>query len=110
MRILVTGAAGFIGYHVSKRLLEDGHEVDGLDNLNDYYDVRLKEDRLAGLAEVPAHPHGLGPGAALGRGRGLQPLEMARVGDLLSGRRGAEEEGNQEGGEQQEAGGSLHAS
>jgi len=44
--ILVTGAAGFIGYHVSKRLLERGDEVLGLDNLNDYYDVRLKESRL----------------------------------------------------------------
>jgi UDP-glucuronate 4-epimerase len=54
MRILVTGAAGFIGYHVCKRLLEDGYEVDGLDNLNDYYDVRLKEDRLAGLAPYGA--------------------------------------------------------
>ena len=48
-RILVTGAAGFIGFHVSARLLRDGHEVVGLDNLNDYYDVRLKEARLAQL-------------------------------------------------------------
>lgn len=44
--VLVTGAAGFIGFHVAKRLLEDGNEVIGLDNLNDYYDVRLKEARL----------------------------------------------------------------
>jgi UDP-glucuronate 4-epimerase len=44
--ILVTGAAGFIGYHVSKRLLERGDEVLGLDNLNDYYDPSLKEARL----------------------------------------------------------------
>ncbi len=47
--ILVTGAAGFIGFHVAKRLLERGDQVLGLDNLNDYYDVRLKEARLAQL-------------------------------------------------------------
>ncbi|MCE7864563.1 MAG: NAD-dependent epimerase [Bacteroidetes bacterium CHB5] len=46
-RILVTGAAGFIGFHLSKRLLEQGHHVIGLDNMNDYYDVGLKESRLA---------------------------------------------------------------
>ncbi|MDP2361526.1 MAG: NAD-dependent epimerase/dehydratase family protein [bacterium] len=54
MRILVTGAAGFIGYHLSKSLLWDGHKVTGLDIVNDYYDPRLKEDRLARLAEYPA--------------------------------------------------------
>jgi len=47
--ILVTGAAGFIGYHVARRLLERGDTVLGLDNLNDYYDVRLKKARLAQL-------------------------------------------------------------
>jgi len=46
-KILVTGAAGFIGFHVARRLLERGDEVVGLDNLNDYYDVRLKYARLA---------------------------------------------------------------
>jgi len=44
--ILVTGAAGFIGFHLCRRLLDDGYAVVGLDNLNSYYDVRLKEDRL----------------------------------------------------------------
>ena len=49
MPILVTGAAGFIGYHVSAALLERGEEVVGVDILNDYYDVRLKEARLERL-------------------------------------------------------------
>ncbi|NTW83006.1 MAG: NAD-dependent epimerase [Chlorobiaceae bacterium] len=47
MRILVTGAAGFIGYHVCRQLLDRGDQVTGIDNLNDYYDVSLKESRLA---------------------------------------------------------------
>ncbi|MEF3108390.1 NAD-dependent epimerase [Raoultella sp. WB_B2P2-3] len=46
MKYLVTGAAGFIGFHVTKRLLQDGHQVVGLDNMNDYYDVNLKQSRL----------------------------------------------------------------
>lgn len=50
-RILVTGAAGFIGFHVSRRLVADGHTVTGLDNLNDYYNVQLKLDRLAELKD-----------------------------------------------------------
>ena len=45
--ILVTGCAGFIGFHATKKLLSDGHRVIGLDNLNDYYDVNLKNSRLA---------------------------------------------------------------
>ena len=53
MKILVTGAAGFIGSTVSHRLLARGDHVVGLDNLNDYYDVRLKEDRLARLTPQP---------------------------------------------------------
>lgn len=50
-RILVTGAAGFIGYHLSLRLLKNGYRVVGLDNMNSYYDVALKEARLAQLVE-----------------------------------------------------------
>ena len=46
MRVLVTGSAGFIGYHLSKRLLENGDTVIGFDNINDYYDVNLKQARL----------------------------------------------------------------
>jgi UDP-glucuronate 4-epimerase len=49
VKTLVTGVAGFIGMHVAERLLSMGHEVVGLDNLNDYYDVTLKEARLARL-------------------------------------------------------------
>jgi len=51
MKIMVTGAAGFIGFHVSKRMLERGDKVLGIDNLNDYYDVSLKEARLAQIQE-----------------------------------------------------------
>src|SRR5260370_19655855 len=49
MSILLTGAAGFIGFHVAKALLERGDRVLGIDNLNEYYDVALKEARLAEL-------------------------------------------------------------
>jgi UDP-glucuronate 4-epimerase len=50
--ILVTGAAGFIGFHVARRLLEQGRSVIGLDNLNSYYDIRLKRARLAELENL----------------------------------------------------------
>jgi UDP-glucuronate 4-epimerase len=53
MSILLTGAAGFIGFHVAKALLERGDRVVGIDSLNDYYDVRLKEARLALLSTYP---------------------------------------------------------
>lgn len=49
MKVLVTGAAGFIGFHVIGKLLQNGHEVVGLDNINDYYEVALKFDRLKEL-------------------------------------------------------------
>ncbi|MDT3250134.1 NAD-dependent epimerase [Serratia sp. root2] len=51
MKFLVTGAAGFIGYHVAERLLAGGHQVVGIDNLNDYYDVGLKMARLELLSD-----------------------------------------------------------
>ena len=47
--ILVTGSAGFIGFHLSKKLLADGYNVIGIDNINDYYDVNLKYSRLKQL-------------------------------------------------------------
>lgn len=49
MKILVTGTAGFIGYHLSRRLAERGDEVVGLDSINDYYDVRIKHGRIGEL-------------------------------------------------------------
>ena len=48
-KVLVTGAAGFIGYHLCKKLAEIGHTVVGLDNINSYYDVNLKYNRLSDL-------------------------------------------------------------
>ena len=54
MRILVTGTAGFIGYHVAERLLARGDQVVGLDNLNDYYDPALKRARLRRLEGLPS--------------------------------------------------------
>jgi UDP-glucuronate 4-epimerase len=55
VRYLVTGTAGFIGYHVAERLLARGDEVVGLDNVNDYYDVRLKHARMARLEGKPGY-------------------------------------------------------
>ena len=55
MRILVTGTAGFIGFHLARRLLADGHDVAGLDNFNDYYSVRLKRDRHVQLEPLPGY-------------------------------------------------------
>lgn len=54
MKILITGTAGFIGFHLTRRLLDENHEIVGLDNINDYYDTKLKKDRLrvTGIEEV----------------------------------------------------------
>lgn len=57
MTILVTGTAGFIGSHVAMRLLDRGERVIGFDNLNDYYDVALKQARLARFRDHPNYVH-----------------------------------------------------
>ena len=49
MKFLITGAAGFIGMHLTKKLLDLGFEVVGLDNINSYYDIKLKKNRLKNL-------------------------------------------------------------
>ena len=46
MKIFVTGSSGFIGFHLSRKLLNKGHKVHGFDSMNDYYDIKLKRDRL----------------------------------------------------------------
>lgn len=51
MKLLITGLAGFIGHAVAKRLSGQGHQIVGIDNLNDYYDVSLKRARLSDLAD-----------------------------------------------------------
>ncbi|HEY9211880.1 MAG TPA: NAD-dependent epimerase/dehydratase family protein [Ancylobacter sp.] len=53
MRYFITGTAGFIGFHLARRLLEDGHDVVGYDGMTHYYNVRLKEARHAALAQFP---------------------------------------------------------
>ena len=52
MIVLITGVAGFIGFHLASKLIEDGGFVIGIDNLNDYYDVSLKEARLNELRDL----------------------------------------------------------
>ena len=47
MKVLVTGSSGFIGFHLAKNLLERGFKIHGLDSMNNYYDVKIKKDRLA---------------------------------------------------------------
>ena len=59
MSILITGAAGFIGYHLSKRLIKDGIEVIGFDNLNSYYDKKLKQDRIHNLKKIANEEEGI---------------------------------------------------
>lgn len=51
MKILITGAAGFIGSHLAKKLIIQGHQVIGIDSINDYYSVSLKEDRLKSIGK-----------------------------------------------------------
>ncbi|NET39385.1 MAG: SDR family NAD(P)-dependent oxidoreductase, partial [Cyanothece sp. SIO1E1] len=53
MQVLVTGAAGFVGYHLAQRLLKEDVQIYGIDNLNDYYDVNLKQARLDQLKAQP---------------------------------------------------------
>lgn len=77
MKILVTGAAGFIGFYTAKALREAGHTVVGLDNLNTYYDLRLKEARLRESGLPPAPPCGE-PVAATG-GDGQPPYTFVRL-------------------------------
>ena len=55
MRVVVTGAAGFIGSHTAEALLAGGHEVVGIDNFNDYYDPRIKRRNLAALEAAGIH-------------------------------------------------------
>jgi len=49
MKILITGVAGFIGFHLAKSLVEQGHKIIGIDNINNYYDIQLILDRLSDL-------------------------------------------------------------
>ena len=77
MTILVTGAAGFIGYHVARRLAERGEKVVGVDNLNDYYDVALKRRRLAeleGSGDVRFRRVDLAETGALEEALGAEPV------------------------------------
>lgn len=76
MKILVTGAAGFIGFHLTGRLLDLGHEVVGIDNLNDYYDPKLKVDRLAELGVTIAVDAAFGTTVTSTTRKGFQFIKM----------------------------------
>lgn len=79
MKFLVTGAAGFIGFHISKRLLAMGHEVVGIDNMNNYYDVSLKQSRLDLLPSTLFHFHKLDLADREGMARLFADEQFARV-------------------------------
>jgi UDP-glucuronate 4-epimerase len=79
-KVLVTGAAGFIGYHLARRLLDNGIDVVGLDNMNPYYSVKLKEDRLAQLA---GHPRFSFARLDLSEREGMQRLFTANRFDIV---------------------------
>ena len=79
MKILVTGAAGFIGHHVARRLAEQGHQVVGIDNLNPYYEVRLKLDRLRDLGIEPGDTGGPDARMIAAKGSSLQFQRMDLV-------------------------------
>ena len=58
MKILITGCAGFIGYHFAKKMIENGNSVYGIDNMNNYYDVKLKKFRLKELFKISKNSTG----------------------------------------------------
>jgi UDP-glucuronate 4-epimerase len=83
MKILITGTAGFIGYHFANRMVKDGHEVVGLDNINDYYDVQLKYDRLkaAGISRESVQYNHLSQSSTQERYKFIQ-LQLEDAGNL----------------------------
>ena len=76
MKVLVTGVAGFIGYHLARRLVDQGHEVLGIDNLNQYYNVQLKLDRLRELGVVTTETGSEGTGVVDAKDSSLRFLRL----------------------------------